>query len=64
MRYRPTPDEVASLTDRGWHVDEDGWWWPNGEGGGAWTYREAVREADRRDREEAPRRGGKESNDA
>ena len=50
--YEPTWDEERELQARGWRCDSVGrWWWFPGVSGRCFTYREAVHEADRRDRE-------------
>lgn len=49
-RYKPTDEETEALKAKGWTVDNEGWWWPVGELGYGRTYKEAVKEQDKRDR--------------
>jgi hypothetical protein len=50
-RYWPTNEEIRALKEAGWSINCGGWWF-HSEGGdyGAWTYLEARREQDRRER--------------
>lgn len=58
----PTEEEIKELTDKGWtytprsvnedgNRDEDDWFWPNGECGWGYTYKEAVEEQKRREQQ-------------
>jgi len=54
-RYNPTEAEIAALVAAGWRytertADEDAWFWPAGEYGAGWSYKEAVKEQRRREK--------------
>ena len=50
----PTQEEIRALTDKGWrhtprNEDEWDWFWPKGEHGSGWRYKDAVKEQQRRE---------------
>ena len=50
-RYTPTAEQAERLKAKGWQADSDGWWWRVGTVGYGKTYKEAVREQEKQERE-------------